>query len=214
MDKLPQECREHIASFLGKEALNNLVLVSKNYAVHFTGSNLRRIRFQGSVVPISHKLKSFLAAKSNRKHQVIRKVSIVLDSERSHSGSSRNVPLSDATAYYELVPLLVNTLSRMTGLRGLSLAAKRLSDEKAHEFSVLLAPTQKWDKVKSLKISGPTDVVCAVLDHCDAKALETVHLCKRTDSPEYSALKSMYPTYSLQYSLKELCLWYQPPPSY
>ncbi|KAF5019877.1 hypothetical protein F66182_8113 [Fusarium sp. NRRL 66182] len=208
MEELSQECRAHIASFLGKSALNTLVLVSKQYHIWFTESNLSRVRFQNRKPYLSRDLESFLANKNEKlvreKHQAIRAATII---SMHNSGT-----ISDA-----LTKLIVDALSQMTGLRELTLTIRTLSAKQVHEFITRLKATQKWARVKSLKVNWPTDVVLAAFSHCDAVVLEAVHFYSWVDSPEYSALKAMCSTqrsvqltYYLQHSLQRLCLSYRP----
>ncbi|QGI76436.1 hypothetical protein CEK25_001342 [Fusarium fujikuroi] len=46
MERLPQECRDIVASFLAGHDVKNLVLVSKRYCDFFVARNLRRLWFQ------------------------------------------------------------------------------------------------------------------------------------------------------------------------
>lgn len=76
MERLPQECRDIVASFLAGYDVKNLVLVSKRYYDFFVARNLRRLWFQGLPRFLSHLFTSFLAM---RQFSLIRRVTIHLE---------------------------------------------------------------------------------------------------------------------------------------
>jgi hypothetical protein len=50
---------------------------------------------------------------------------------------------------------IVDELSRMTAVRTLTLDLEGLSANQSREFSVLLAPTRRWDIVHPLRLNDP-----------------------------------------------------------
>ncbi|KAF5721065.1 hypothetical protein FMUND_3813 [Fusarium mundagurra] len=78
MERLPQECRDIVASFLDGDDVKKLVLVSKSYHDFFSARNLRQLWFEGLPRLLSHLFTYFLAMKPSKKFNLIRKISIIL----------------------------------------------------------------------------------------------------------------------------------------
>ncbi|KAF5671036.1 hypothetical protein FHETE_4292 [Fusarium heterosporum] len=202
MEKLPQECRDHIASFLGKEALNNLVLVSKDYLGYFTASNWKRVWLKG------HPKHSFIRQATilpqwevRKKRKILKKT--LRNQKDPVTGFSK--PLFD-----EHGPLIIDAISKMTCLQRLALILIVLNDEQQGNFCTMLAKTPKWDTLKSLTICAPEGIVRAALGQCKAEVLEEVNIHAWIDTPGYAALVAMYSAPGLQYPLKKLGILYHP----
>ncbi|KAF5689571.1 hypothetical protein FDENT_4350 [Fusarium denticulatum] len=168
MERLPQECRDIVASFLDGYDVKNLVLVSKSYQDFFAPRNLRQLWFEGLPGLLSHLFTYFLAMKPSKKFSLIRKISIILQ-KRGRVGTQ--LPL-----YEKLGPLLVNSISQVTELQELDLSLGGWPQEQEKNLCELLMQTRKWDKLNSLKISTSPDILCAVLSRCVPEILEAVNM--------------------------------------
>lgn len=72
MDKIPQECRGMISSFLTKKDRLNLSLTCKKFYNYFDSTNWREVKFCGYIDRLSPIFKFFLNEKYSEKHERIR----------------------------------------------------------------------------------------------------------------------------------------------
>jgi hypothetical protein len=72
MDKIPQECRCIVSSFLGKRDHSNLVLTCKSFYDYFSPGNWREVELSGSPDELYHILGSFLDERYSPKHKFIK----------------------------------------------------------------------------------------------------------------------------------------------
>ncbi|KAF5643935.1 uncharacterized protein FTJAE_3005 [Fusarium tjaetaba] len=198
MEKLPQECRDMVTSFLDGYDVKNLVLVSKSYQDFFAPRNLRRLWFEGLPRLLSHQFTHFLAMKPSKKFSLIRKISVILQ-KRGRVGTQP--PL-----YEKLGPLLVNSVSQVTELQELDLSLGGWPQEQEKNLCELLMRTRKWDKLNSLKISTSPEILCAVLSRCVPEILEAVNIDGHYGTRMYNELVRLCSSSKTKHSLKKLTI--------
>ncbi|KAF5569984.1 hypothetical protein FPHYL_1561 [Fusarium phyllophilum] len=196
MERLPQECRDIVASFLDGNDVKNLVLVSKIYHDFFSARNLRQLWFEGLPRLFSHLFTYFLAMKHSKKFSLIRKISIILQ-KRGRVGTQLSL-------YEKLGPLLVNSISQVTELQEFDLSLEDWPREQEKNLCQLLMRTRKWDKLKSLRISTSPEILCAVLSRCVPEILEVVNIDGHYGKRMYSELVRLCSSSKTKHSLKKL----------
>ena len=72
MNKIPQECRDIVGSFLSKQDHSNLALVSKSFYGYFSSANWRSVKLQGTPEKLYQMLGFFLQEKYTTKHSLIK----------------------------------------------------------------------------------------------------------------------------------------------
>ncbi|CAG7557109.1 unnamed protein product [Fusarium equiseti] len=188
MDKIPQECRHLIGSFLKKKDRLNLALVSKSFYYYFSSDNWGCITLRGTPEQLYRTLGFFLDEKYTTKQSLIKWAEICLDFE----------PLESDTPV-GLTKRLVDGLSRMTCVCTISLHiifAEHFID--LAEFARGMAAAPRWDRVTFLWLNCGERIAAAALDRCELDVLERVTLtswCSPDDEGDdqmYRALKSRY----------------------
>jgi hypothetical protein len=72
MDKIPQECRNLIGSFLKKKDRLNLALASKSFYYYFNPADWRHVTLKGKTKELYRKLEFFLDENYATKYSLIR----------------------------------------------------------------------------------------------------------------------------------------------
>ncbi|KAM0342691.1 hypothetical protein ACHAPU_009301 [Fusarium lateritium] len=175
MEKLPQECRDHFATYLEREDLNNIVLVSRDYPDYFTASNWYHVWLTGLPVEFTTNLKRFLAAKPDEKHSFIRQATVIpqwaANDHKVFRQQKDPVPGFSNPVFNTHSHLIIQAISKMTCLQRLALVLNVLNDEQQGNFCTMLDTTPKWDTLKALTICAPEGIVPTVLNQCNVKVL-------------------------------------------
>ncbi|KAJ4131028.1 hypothetical protein NW768_006568 [Fusarium equiseti] len=187
MDKIPQECRDMIGSFLRKQDRSNLTLASKTFYHYFSSANWRSIGLRGKPEELYRTLGFFLDEKYTTKHSLIRNVEI----------SILTAPLGVETPA-GLTKRLADSLSRMTCAVIISLHMFCDSDGlDLAEFTRGMVAAPRWEKAELLWLDCDEGIAAATLDRCETDALKHVTMttwCLHgpDDDLPYRALKSRY----------------------
>ncbi|QPC75435.1 hypothetical protein HYE68_006187 [Fusarium pseudograminearum] len=203
MDKIPQECRGMINSFLTKQDRLNLSLTCKKFYNYFDSTNWREVKFCGYIDHLSPIFKFFLDEKYDEKHKRIRKATIHIQ------GWSKSCP-SPA----DPIKLLVDSLSKMVHVNEIELNTKTWFRQPMNgaQFARILTGTPRWKTVTTLCLECSAHIALAALNHCDPDVLKSVSLnawSERDDaSDEYLDLQSMYS--AQPQSLEALSLCFMP----
>ncbi|UZP33331.1 hypothetical protein NXS19_001147 [Fusarium pseudograminearum] len=204
MDKIPQECRGMISSFLTKQDRLNLSLTCKKFYNYFDSTNWREVKFCGYIDHLSPIFKFFLDEKYDEKHKRIRKATIHIQ------GWSKSYPSSA-----DPIKLLVDSLSKMVEVKEIILYDERrfCLPINGAQFARILTGTPRWNTVTTLCLECSTPIALAALNHCDRDVLKSVSLNAWSQSindtsDEYLDLRSMYS--AQPQSLKALSLCFKP----
>ncbi|CAF3587920.1 unnamed protein product [Fusarium graminearum] len=163
MDKIPQECRGMISSFLTKKDRLNLSLTCKKFYNYFDSTNWREVKFCGYIDRLSPIFKFFLNEKYSEKHERIRKVTIHM------KGWSKSYPSSA-----DPIKLLVDSLSKMVEVKEIILYDERrfCLPINGAQFARILTGTPRWNTVTTLCLECSAHIAVAALNHCDPDVLK------------------------------------------
>ncbi|KAH7197270.1 uncharacterized protein B0J16DRAFT_16458 [Fusarium flagelliforme] len=207
MDKIPQECRDIIGSFLRNSDRLNLALVSKSFYYYFSSANWKSIWLRGKPEELYQTLGFFLDEKYTQKHPLIKdfKISIFPAPSRSETPAG-------------LTKRIVDSLSQVTCVDSVELQTIYEEDYlDLAEFACGMAEAPRWDKVTCLFLDCNECIAAAALDSCELGVLEHVTLTSwclpddEDDNQMYRALKCKYSaqphllkSLQIQFPLQEL----------